>query len=176
MLRNITIAEFESMITGRVLCDRLVERQTRAPRATFTYEELLTQGVFAANDVLKEIGINREAWIRVRGRRAYMFHEQTNRIMAELGVVSDAAGGGLRKRPRFVLLGKRGVMKSPTVGDLVVETAKLGASDYYRRGNRPRANNFQSSNGRTPAFGAANRGSSPCWKANLNKLERRIMA
>jgi hypothetical protein len=92
--------------------------------------------VFAGNDILKEIGINREAWIRVRGRRAYMFHEPTRRILAELGVVSDAAERGLRKRPRYVLLGKRGVMKSPTVGDLVVETAKLGASGFNRRGKR----------------------------------------
>lgn len=136
MIRNLSIPEFEAMITQRVLCDRLIDRRTGALRELFTYDELLAQGVFAANDILKEIGINREAWIRVRGRRAYMFHERTNRIMAELGVVSDAAERGLRKRPRFVLLGKKGVIKSPTVGDLVVETAKLGASGFNRRGKR----------------------------------------
>lgn len=136
MVRNPLITEFEAMVTGRVLCGRLIDRRTGSLRDRFTYQELLTQGIYAANDILKEIGINHDAWIRIRGRRAYMFHEQTNRIMAEFGVVSDAAERGLRKRPRFILLGKRGVMKSPTVGDLVVETAKLGASGFNRRGKR----------------------------------------
>ena len=136
MIRNLSTPEFEAMITQRVLSSRLIDRQTGSCRSTFTYGELLAQGIYAANDILKEIGINREAWVRVRGRRAYMFHEHTNRIMAELGIVSDAAERGMRKRPRYVLLGKRGMIKSPTVGDLVVETAKLGASGFNRRGKR----------------------------------------
>jgi hypothetical protein len=138
MIKNPTLGEFSAMATTRVLCERMIDRRAGSLRELFTYEELLTQGVYAANDILKDIGANRECWVRVRGRRAYLFHESTNRIMAEFGVVSEAAERGMRRRPQYLLLGKRGAMNSPTVGDLIVTIAKLGATGYQRR---PKRNN-----------------------------------
>jgi hypothetical protein len=139
MLKNPSLTEFEHATTMRVLLDRLADWKNRTLNTRFAYEDLLKQGAFAANDILKDIGINREAWVRIGGKRgepprAYLFHEPTHRIMAELGVVSDADRGGLRTRPRFVLLGRRGWTKISTIGDLVVATAKLGP----RTGNRKR--------------------------------------
>ncbi len=130
MIRNITITEFELMITGRVLCDRLVDRPSGSLRDSFTLEELLTQGVFAANDILKETGANQDVWIRLRGKRAFMFHERSRRIVAEMSVVSDVAGQDMLRRPRYVLLGKRGLLKAPSIGDLIVRAESAPAQNH----------------------------------------------
>jgi hypothetical protein len=124
MLKNPSLSEFEQAITMRVLCDRLVDHKEHLLREFFSYDEAFNQSVFAANDILREIGINRELWVRVRGKRAYIFNEQNRRIALELGIITDEAGRGLRRRLQIKLIGRRAL--PPTIGDLAVETARLG--------------------------------------------------
>ena len=137
MIKNPTIPEFEAAVTMRVLLDRLVDPQRRSmARTLFLYGEALSQTCYAINDLLTEYGINRELWCRVRGRRAYIFHEPTGRIVAEVGVITDDArvGKGLRKRLKVELLGWHGrAIKSPTVGDMAVDAAKRGLSRHYQK-------------------------------------------
>jgi hypothetical protein len=136
MIKNPSIAEFEAAVTMRVLLDRCIDRRSNSPRDTFSGAELLSQSIFAANDIFKEIAINRELWVRTRGKKAFVFHEPTNRIAAEMVIVSDDAGRGTVRRPRAILLGKKGYLRTPTIGDLVVDTARLGASGFNRRRKR----------------------------------------
>ena len=124
MIKNPTIKEFEASVTMRVLLDRLIDVQ-HVRKERYPYEEAMSQTVYAANDLLKEIGINRELWVRVRGRRIYMFHEQSHRIVAEVCVITDDAGESygrkMRKNLRVELMGKGGcAIKEPTIGDLAV--------------------------------------------------------
>lgn len=147
MLRNITLEEFEAAVTMRVLLDRMVEPHMRsASRILYTYDDALTQSVFAANDILIQLGINRELWTRVRGKRAYIFHEPTRRIVAELGIDTESVGTRqiYRRRLRVVLVGKRGLaFKDPTIGDLAVSAAKLGLNQNYGARKHNKAKELQ---------------------------------
>jgi len=133
MIRNPTIREFEAIVTQRVLLDRLVDKQ-RVLRTRYSFDEARTAVYFTCNDFLKEIGASRDLWVRSRGRRLYMFHEPTNRIVAEVGVITDEAEHGMRRRLRVELFGKKGRGLLPTIGDVIVATAKLGHSGYNQRG------------------------------------------
>lgn len=131
-MRNITVQEFQATVTTRVLLDRLVDQGVL--RTKFRYDDALSQSIYACNDVFTAIGINSELWARIRGKRAYVFHEPTNRIAAELGVLTDDAGDGRRCNLRIELIGKRGKALPITIGDIAVETGKLGHSGYSRKG------------------------------------------
>lgn len=120
MLKNITIESFEISVTTRVLCDRSIDRETKKVREVFSYDELLVQGMYAANDLLKSIGLNQEIWARQRGSKVFLFCEHTRRIIAELAVSAENAGRGKVRRPRFVLLDRRGFVREKTVADLIV--------------------------------------------------------
>jgi len=135
MIRNPTIHEFEAMATMRTLLDRFVDPTSRfVRRARFAYDECLVQSVYACNDILRDLGINRELWVRIRGKRAYMFHEPTRRIVAEVGIITDDAGDGWRRRLKVELMGKGGMpVKEPTIGDLAVTAQKLGKSRPHNR-------------------------------------------
>lgn len=133
MLKNLTISEFEAMVTTRVLAgSRMRDRRTGAFRSEYPYNEILATATYAANDVLKEIGANRDLWCMMRGRRTYIFHMQTKRIAGELGIVTDNAENGYRKRFRAIVLDRRGYTKQPTLGDLIVTADRLGPRRFKR--------------------------------------------
>lgn len=119
MAKDITIEGFELSITARVLCDRLVDRRTHYYRSSFSHDELLTQGIYAANYLLKELGLSGRAWTRKRGKKAFIFCECTRKILAELAISADKSAFGLR-RPRFVLLGRRGFMTEKSIAALLM--------------------------------------------------------
>lgn len=124
MINNPTLKEFEASVTTRLLLDRLVDVQ-HVRKERYPYEVAASQAVYAANDLLKDIGINHELWVRIRGKRLYMFHEQSHRIVAEVCVITDDAGESygrkMRKNLRIELMGRGGsAVKEPTIGDLAV--------------------------------------------------------
>lgn len=127
MIRNPTLCEFELNVTARVLSERLIDRQSRKMLEEFNYKDALWQTMYAANDILKEIGANREAWARIRGDRLYIFNERNRRIICEIGLDSFDAGNRKRKRLNIILLSRTGrKFHAKTIGDLIVASAKVG--------------------------------------------------
>jgi hypothetical protein len=144
MIKNPTIAEFENAVTMRVLFDRLVDHREHYHRTRFAYRFALSQAVYAANDLLKELGINGELWCRIRGQRAYISHEKTRRIAAELGVITDEAEHGQCRRFRAALIGRSGWVKPPTIGDLAIVAGRpRDRNSGPRRNNNFRITNFR---------------------------------
>lgn len=129
MIRNPSIAECEAAVTANILCDHLGARP-------YPYQKALGSSIYALNDYLRDIGISSELFCDRRGQRAYIFHTPTNRIVAELGVVTDAAANGLRKRLRVIIIDRRGHTPAPTIGDLSVNAARRGHSGFDKRGRR----------------------------------------
>lgn len=132
MLKNLTISEFEAIVTTRVLAEnRLRDKYTGAYRTRYSYSDAQKAATYVANDIFKEIGISDDLWCMVRRRRTYIFHMPTNRIAAELGIVTDDAGNGERKHLRVVVLDRKGYTKYATIGDMDVATHKLGVTKRY---------------------------------------------
>lgn len=122
MIKNITIEGFELSTTAKTLVDRLPIRGYILRETFDNYQELLEQGMFAANDLLKELGLNREVWVRLRGKKAFLFCERSRRIIAEFAVDFETDRKGRLKRPKYVLLDHKGLVKEKTIGDLIVKT------------------------------------------------------
>lgn len=133
-MRNIATSELEAMATTRLLCDRL----WRNGREEFTAAELLEQSAYTVNDILKEYGVDRELWVRVRGKKAWLFFVPTNHIVAEVAVDSEKIDGYLRRRPRVLLLHRKLWMRrrQNTIADMIVEMDKLNQrhNNNERRG------------------------------------------
>ena len=106
MARNITAGEFANCITTRLLMDKLSHG---AIREEFRYEEILSNTIFAANEILRELECE-ELWVRKRGNRAYVMYNAYHRILCELGVVADKQPNGMYRRPRIVLINLRGII------------------------------------------------------------------
>lgn len=130
MIKNITIDGFELAVTARVLCDRLIDHRSHRYRDVFGYDEVISQGVFASNDLIADLGLSKELRARKRGSKVFIFSEYDNRILAELAISSEKARHGLLRRPRFVLLNRRGFIKEKTIADLL---AKPNRPQQFRR-------------------------------------------
>lgn len=120
MIRNITIKEFETLITTRVLCSHIIDRARYGHGSAFNYNDLLTLGVYATNSILKNLELSDEIWARKRGKKAFLFYERNRKILAELAIDAEAAENGV-SRPVFILLGKYGYVKAKTIGDLLAQ-------------------------------------------------------
>lgn len=127
MGKNTPIAEFEAAVTTRVLLDRLVDHINRSVALErFTYQLALEQSCYSANDVLIALDLNRDLWVRLRGRRAYMFYEPGNRIVAELAVITESDEDRMHRRPKVGLFGRGGrALREKTLGDLSESGARL---------------------------------------------------
>ena len=118
-MKNISLSELESLVTERVLCERLVSSGTHQFRCQFRYLEVLEQAMYALDDILVERDMNSFFWARIRGKRLYLFYLPLNRIAIEAGIVTDDAGQGLRKRFRMQFVGYRGKFPPKTIADLI---------------------------------------------------------
>lgn len=122
-VRNLKIHELEALITERVLCDKL-SGKSRIIKERFTRKELLQQGLYALNDLIRDFGLNDEIWARVRGEKVFLFHERSRRLLTELVVDAEYVGYGIVRRPSYLLLGKWGFLKERTVADLILKFNK----------------------------------------------------
>lgn len=119
-MKNISLSELESLVTGRVLCDRLVNPRTHQYITRYEYQTALEQAMFALDDILIDRGLNKDFWARIRGNRLYLFYLPLKRIAIEVGVVTDAAEKNLRKNFRMQFIGYRGKFPPETIADLIV--------------------------------------------------------
>lgn len=133
MIKNRTIKQFEIALTARVLCDKLIDRKNRTLRESFSLEELLTQAVYAANDIFQEDGIIDELRAYHRGKKVLILCKRTYKVLAELAVVADKTKNNMLKRPLFVLLDRRGFIKEQTIADLLIKSEKMRQYQRFKR-------------------------------------------
>lgn len=131
-MKNISLSELESLITERVLCDRLINPRTGQYRYQFKYSEALKQTSFATGDILIDQGLNKDFWARIRGKRIYLFYLPLNRIALEVGVITEKAENNKRKRLEIRFIGYRGKFPPETIADLI-ELLEESSRKYRER-------------------------------------------
>ncbi len=139
-MTNISLSELESLVTERVLCDRLINPVNHQYCYQFKYSEALKQTAFALDDILIERGLNKTFWARPRGNRLYLFYLPLNRIALEVGIVTDDAGNNKRKRFKMQFVGYRGKFPPETLADVVV-ILEESSRKYHERKNHDRYRN-----------------------------------
>lgn len=109
MNKELTVREFNSIITTRVLLDRL--QMHGKVREEFHYEELVQSTLFALNPLLREYGLG-EIWAikNKYSKRLYLLHSVTKRLVCEVGIVSDRQSDGKCIRPRIVLVNRKEII------------------------------------------------------------------
>lgn len=128
MVKNIAIGELEILATTRVLCQRIKNREV------FDRSDFLKQAFFSANDILRECGLNGEVWFRQRGQRVFLFNEIDRKILAELQIDCQTLPNSQIIRPKMILLGRRGVLRHKTIGDLIA--GNLNRERVYKQNRR----------------------------------------
>ena len=109
MIKNIPITELENIATTRILSTRVIGAEI------FEREKLIKQALFAANDILKECGLNSELWFRERKNKVFLFNEANRRILAELQIDGEySSNNSIIRKPKIILLGNRGFLKEKT--------------------------------------------------------------
>ena len=139
-MKNVSLSELESLVTERVICERLINPRTAQYRCQFKYSEALKQTTFALDDILVERGLNKDFWARIRGKRLYLFYLPLNRIAIEVGIVTDDAGNGKRKRFEMQFVGYRGKFPPNTIADLI-KILEESSRKYQER--RKHGRNYQ---------------------------------
>jgi len=141
-MKNISLSELESLVTERVLCERLVDPVTNKRVYQFKYQTALELAMFTLDNLLVEKGLNRDFWARIRGKRLYLFYLPQRRIAMEVGVITDDSENDLRRRFRIEFIGYRGKFPPKTIADLISileesnRKRNLNRSNYDRNHQR----------------------------------------
>ena len=130
-MENISLRELEVLTTTRVVCDRFATHRKQYI-TKYRYLEALEQAMYALDDILVDRGLNKDFWARVRGKRLYLFYLPLNRIAIEVGIVTDEAENGLRKRFEMQFVGYRGKFPPETITDLI-EILEESSRKYQER-------------------------------------------
>lgn len=135
MPKDIATHELEALVTTRVLCDRMRDPRNLGFLIAYPYADIQQQSIFALDDILVEHDLNTELWARRRGKRVYLFYLPSNRIAAEVGIITDRDGYGRHTRFRMELFGYKGRALPETLADLVIEQLerdhKQERKNYY---------------------------------------------
>lgn len=128
MPKNITIPEFESVITTRALLDGLYLKENP------TYADALESVRKAANDVLKNLALNGALAVVRRRQRLYVVVTSNNRIACELGVVADMDDKGICKSVQVMTLGYKGSsIDEPGIAELLLSVSQKEEYDRHRK-------------------------------------------
>ena len=118
-MNNLTIKEFESIATARVVLDELKEPYGDTYVVDFPYRLALAACQTTLCRLLIEKNLNKIFWPRVRGNRIFLFYLPKKKVAAEVGVITDESKGTLRKRFRVELIGYKGAAMPETFADLI---------------------------------------------------------
>lgn len=120
---NISVEELRHKIMLRLLLKKLTFGTTIKEKVK--YDQLSNSVVFAANEILREMGYS-DIWARKRGKRIFLFYETYHRIICEIGI--DAiCENDLCRRPNLWLVNLHGIIPNQrSFNNLISETAKLG--------------------------------------------------
>lgn len=130
MIKNPTIQEFEAAATTRMLTHK------RANKSSYSHQEASSLAIIGANSYLQDIEINDKLWCMARGKRTYIFHIPSKRIAGELGLVFDRDANGQCNNLRIVVLDRKGLTKSKTLGDLIANLERRQKSYHNKRKER----------------------------------------
>jgi len=133
MQNDLSIAEFEAIVTTRVLSRLLNDKETKTIQESVRRDELASKFSIAANGTLREFQVATDLRVILRASRVYIIYQPTGRIACEICIDGEYRGGYVRK-PRAILMAKRGYTKAKTINGLQLWTAKLGETAYSKGG------------------------------------------
>lgn len=135
MQKDLSVAEFETIVTTRVLSRLLNNETTKCVDETVHKTELAEKFAKATHGTLRDFGFSASfKAISPRGK-VFIVYRPTGRIACEVGIDGIYQGNYIRK-PRAVLLSKRGYCRATTMKGLELWMAKLGENlkgGYYGR-------------------------------------------
>lgn len=139
MQKDLSITEFEAIVTTRVLSRLLNNEETKCIDERVHRQELAEKFSKAVHVTLRDFGFSASfKSISPRGK-VFMVYRPTGRIACEVGIDGLDEGDYVR-RPRAVLLSKRGYCRATTLKDLELWTAKLGETKHSKGGYHGRNN------------------------------------
>ena len=113
----LTVNQFEQILAARVLLGKMSRQNYTHP----SYELLFSNVFYTLNEILRDYGFGKTAWAIRRGRRLYLLHPQTRRIICEIGVIAEPAA-------EFRVVTLRGLVPATeTLESLIQATADRGA-------------------------------------------------
>ena len=116
---DISLEQFRNKILLRLLINKL------GCRNEVYYEEAVSNLMYATNEILKELHI-RNVWARRRGKRIYLFHELSRRIICEVGLDCEIHDHKANKI-NVILVNLKGILPDNfTLTKIIDDTAKLG--------------------------------------------------
>lgn len=126
MQEDISINEFEAMMTSRVHCVLLKNKSIT--KESCSRNEITLKYAIAANKIFDDYGFEDLKAI-FRSTRAYIIFKPTGRIACEICVDGDYRGDIVR-RSHGLLMSRRGYIKSRTLRSLINFTASRGKTKY----------------------------------------------
>lgn len=126
MQEDISINEFEAMMTTRVHCVLLKDKGII--KESCNKNEIALKYAIVANKILADYGL-KDLKAIFRSTRAYIIFVPTGRIACEICVDGDYDGEMIR-RSKAVLMSRRGYVRSKTLRDLADYTASRGKTKY----------------------------------------------
>ncbi len=126
MQTDISINEFEAMMTTRVHCELL--RNKGIIKESCNRNEIALKYAIAANKIFEDFGF-RDLKAIFRSTRAYIIFKPTGRIACEICVDGNYRGEMVR-RSKGILMSRRGYAKSKTLRNLIDYTASRGKTKY----------------------------------------------
>lgn len=126
MQEDISINEFEAMMTSRVHCVLL--KNKGIAKESCNRNEIALKYAIAANKIFEDYEFGDLKAI-FRSTRAYIIFKPTGRIACEICVDGDYRGEMVH-RSRGLLMSRRGYIKSKTLRSLIDFTASRGKTKY----------------------------------------------
>ncbi len=133
MQEDLSISEFEALVTTRVLSRLLTDAQSKTLTETLPVEDMAFKFSVAANGVLKDYGMYVILTAIYRRGRTYIIFRPTGRISCEICMDGLYRNGRIR-RPKALLMSKRGYIRSKSLRAMAEFTSSLGNTKYSRGG------------------------------------------
>ena len=126
MQTDISINEFEAIMTTRVHCELL--RNKGIIKESCNRNEIALKYAIVANKIFEDFGF-RDLKAIFRSTRAYIIFKPTGRIACEICVDGHYRGEMVR-RSKGILMSRRGYARSKTLRNLIDYTASRGKTKY----------------------------------------------
>lgn len=138
MSNDLSIAEFETIVTTRVLSRLLTDKDTKCVTESVRREELALKFSNAANGAMRELELSVDLRAIYRGGKTFIIYRPTGRIAAEISI-DGLYHRGFVRRPKAILTSKRGFVTAKSLKELEIQTAKLGATRHTKGGKYGRS-------------------------------------
>jgi len=133
MQQDLSIMEFETLVTTRVLSRLLTDINTKALTESLSINEMALKFCIASNGVLKDFNLADVLQAIHRGERTYIIFRPTGRISCEVCIDGLYSRGKIRQ-PKAILTSKRGFIRSKTIRDMADYTNRLGKTNHSKGG------------------------------------------